>query len=1141
MSKMIRILSLLGCVCFLGLPLLAQVNTGRILGTVTDQTGGVIAGATVTVTNTQTGVARNLVTDGAGEYNAPNLLPGTYTVRATSTGFQAFERQNITLEIGQDARIDAQLSPGKITQTVEVSAAAPLLDTTSAVVSGTLSTQTILDLPLNGRNFEDLLPLRPGVVQTPGGGSLTTSTNGLPPQWNNYFIEGLDNNEPFTGQSVTNTTLPFGDAASLLPVDSIQELNVETNAPAEFGRRPGAVINVGLKSGTNNIHGSAFAFGRDGAWDATDFANPPATFKPTVQLEQWGGTAGGPIVKNKLFFFGGFERQSVSVGNAFPMNQPTTLNTGDPSVSIPAAESDLATHGILVSPTSVNLLKLFAPNNGPTSAITLGFPNVYGINNAVGKVDYHPSDHHTITGSYFFGRGHAVGEDNAFTQQTFETIGDMRAQFLSTSWTWTPNSIWVNDFRVGWNHYARTTNVGDYQTPSSTYGFNSGITNSQVLGLPQINFANFDSLGGDVNSPKTYGPSSDYDVVDHVSFLRGKHAFKFGGEVFYYHMYYDAVADGRGAINFQNGGNAFKGSSSLEDFLAGDADNPTGLQLLAGNPARTFTDKDFSGFFEDSWRATSRLTVNLGLRYEYYTPLNEINNLIANWSPTVGFEQQGVNIKHPYNADPKDLSPRVGIAWDVTGKGTTVVRLGGGLYYTEAVASEYVGNIGLPSRASGISNIPTAYSLVMPSGTTQAPLLSVAAGGIGTATVTIPGTALNWNQTGGGTVYPASAISGFVCGNGIKPNPSPCSILATSANLPAPRVASWNLGIQHALTPTLSVEADYIGNHGYFLPADRDLNQINPTSPAEIACGHCESITDLPYYSQFPYLAYINWIDDTDHSNYDALQATLTARNYHNLSFIAGYTYSHALTNEVGSAGYGLKNPEDSNNPQLDYGPTGFDIRHHFSFTPTYNIPGKKSPLQLLEGWSVQSAVLINTGFHWGVSDKTDHSKTKEQGDRWDFFGNPHDFASTNTAIPFYGSVATMPAVCLQEAAALGTTTTALPKYGCYAQGGSVMIAPADGTYGNMSPGMFPGPGYADWDFSIFKNMKIKERLSAQFRAEFFNILNHPIIASPDGNPKDTTATGFGCACTTPDQHSTNPYLGTGAAREIQLGLKLLF
>src|SRR5579862_9696296 len=285
-------------------PLLAQVNTGRILGTVTDQSGGVIAGAMVTVTNTGTGVARTLTTDQAGEYNAPNLIPGTYSVRATSMGFQTLERQNIAVGLGQDTRVDAQLMPGQVTQTVEVTASAPLLDATSAVVSGTLETQTILNLPLNGRNFQNLLSLRPGVVAAPGGGTLTTSTNGLQPQDNNYIFEGLDSNEPFSGQSVTNTTLPFGDAASILPIDAIQELNVENNAPAEFGRRPGAVINVGIKSGSNTIHGSAYAFGRDGSWDARDFVNPPATTPAQpLELEQWGVTVGGPIKKNKIFYF----------------------------------------------------------------------------------------------------------------------------------------------------------------------------------------------------------------------------------------------------------------------------------------------------------------------------------------------------------------------------------------------------------------------------------------------------------------------------------------------------------------------------------------------------------------------------------------------------------------------------------------------------------------------------------------------------------------------------------------------------------------------------------------------------------------------------------------------------------------------
>src|SRR6201998_934523 len=243
-------------------PLLAQVNTGRILGTITDQSGGVIAGAMGTETNTGTGVARTLTSDQAGEYIAPNLLAGNYTVRAPSTGFQTFERQNIAVGVGQDTRIDAQLVPGQVTQTVEVTSAPPLLDTTSAVVSGTLEAQAIVDLPLNGRNFENLLVLRPGVVAAPGGGTLTTSTNGLQPQDNNYFFEGLDSNDPFSGQSITNTTLPFGDAATILPIDAIQELNVEKNAPAAFGRRPGAVINIGLKSGTNTIHGSAYALAK---------------------------------------------------------------------------------------------------------------------------------------------------------------------------------------------------------------------------------------------------------------------------------------------------------------------------------------------------------------------------------------------------------------------------------------------------------------------------------------------------------------------------------------------------------------------------------------------------------------------------------------------------------------------------------------------------------------------------------------------------------------------------------------------------------------------------------------------------------------------------------------------------------------
>src|SRR5207245_4019332 len=273
-----------------GFPLFPQVNTGRILGTVTDQTGGVSVGAMVTVTNTETGVARNLVTDGAGEYLAPNLNAGKYLVRASAAGFQAFERQNIEVEVGKDERIDAQLTPGQVTQTITVSESIPLLDTTSATVTGTLNTSTIADLPVQGRNYQNLLQYRPGVTTQPGGGTLTTSTNGLRAEDNNYYVEGLDNDEPFTGQSIINSTLPVGDAATFVPIDAIQEVNVQTNSPEDFGKRPGAVINVGLKAGTNTLHGSAFAFVRSDKFDSAERACPVPPPNPAAAADHRAGT-----------------------------------------------------------------------------------------------------------------------------------------------------------------------------------------------------------------------------------------------------------------------------------------------------------------------------------------------------------------------------------------------------------------------------------------------------------------------------------------------------------------------------------------------------------------------------------------------------------------------------------------------------------------------------------------------------------------------------------------------------------------------------------------------------------------------------------------------------------------------------------
>ena len=282
---------ILGVILFCA-PAYSQGSNGRILGTVTDRTGGVIAGSTVTVTDTQRGTSRVLTTDEAGEYSAPNLLPGTYKVRAESKGFSATERTDLLLETGKDIRVDFSLSPGEQTQTITVTEALPVVETTNATLGGTLSNQTINDLPLNGRNYQNLLSLRPGVLAEPGGGSWTQSTNGVRPEDNVFLVNGMLNVGAFSALSILNAPALAGDAASILPIDAIQEFNIEENPRAEYGWKPGAVINVGIKSGTNSLHGTAYAFGRTTAFDARNFFNPPSQPKSEVALEQYGGTVG---------------------------------------------------------------------------------------------------------------------------------------------------------------------------------------------------------------------------------------------------------------------------------------------------------------------------------------------------------------------------------------------------------------------------------------------------------------------------------------------------------------------------------------------------------------------------------------------------------------------------------------------------------------------------------------------------------------------------------------------------------------------------------------------------------------------------------------------------------------------------------
>ena len=554
----------------------------------------------------------------------------------------------------------------------------------------------------------------------------------------------------------------------------------------------------------------------------------------------------------------------------------------------------------------------------------------------------------------------------------------------------------------------------------------------------------------------------------------------------------------------------------------------------------------YAGFFEDSWRFTSKLTLNLGLRYDYNTVIKEANNLIGNWSPTAGLEQVGVNIKSPYNGYYKDFAPRVGVAWDISGKQTTVLRAGGSLTFDDMPITLFVYQVGLNGGTVGLASVPTIYQLQNSSTLAYGSAVNPT-GGIGAASVTVtPSSGLTWTTLNSSTpVFPASATdpTQLKCGvgNGQPGAGAACSTVAMDPNIKNPYVGTWTVSLQHAITNNLSVEAAYVGDHAGNLPGIVDVNQAPLGSGGANNCTTCEQVA-RPYYSKYPYLAYINEFQSVDRSNYNGLQATVTARNFHNLEFVMGYTYSHAL--DISSHYFGATTPQNSLNPGADYGSSNFDVRHHFTFSTSYNVPGKKTWGQLLEGWQIHSIVHIQSGLPWTATDTGDNiSGTGELNDRWNFSGNPADFqgfrpGSPNAIQYFAGGSSKMPAICGNDVA--GTT---LFTYGCFvsANGKSTLTPPALGTFGNASRDMFRQLGFENWDLSIFKVWKFKERYSAQFRAEFFNVTNHPDFSATGTGISSGNAGGLGLESLTPDSASTNAVLGSGGPRSIQFGLKFGF
>ena len=1275
LKNAIRILGASIAILLISFSAFSQGNAGRILGGVTDQSGGAMSGAVVTVTDTARGISRTLMTDSSGEYNAPNLIPGTYSVRAEVKGFKTAEHDGIVLEVNAELRVDLTLQPGEQSEKITVTGEVPLVETTNAELGGTLQAQIIDNLPLNGRNFENLLQLRPGVSIYPGGSGWAQSTNGQRAHDNMYLVNGVVANDPWMGQSVMNAVMASGDAGTILPVDAIDEFKTEENPRAEYGWKPGAIVNIGIKSGTNNIHGTGYAYGRDTAFDARNYFNPPycpssapcVTTQQPVALEQFGATFGGPIKKDKLFYFVNFEGQRYSIGNPSLHSVPATVSTGDAGHSL--IDACLAAGGGLT-----RLSASLAGLNGPGSAAPCtpvsgqpsgGFMGLFpvsttgtyltdlannnGVNGGLGKINYHLNDKNSFEGMYFISQGDDLAVDNAAAQVTTNwlSIEHARSQTATGDWTWTPSSNWVNELRAGYAHYYQLFETEDHNASAGSYAFNgatyempTGITNPLYGGFPGLGFNHGGFSGGGAGFigggwPKIIGPDGVLTILDHVSYLRGKHAFKFGVEILDNKSIENETSNAKGPVRFNN----------LTDFFTGTLSR---ANLFLGDPIRTLTSQGYGAFVQDDWRVTPRVIVNLGLRYEYNTVVKDKNNQLANFDPS---SATGLVQGTPYNGDHKDFGPRLGVAWDVSGNGKTVVRAAAGILYEQMSFDVLNGEgnlLGLRTMPTGIPRFNAGSTTPLPtSGNIQLQALVFN----NSATLAPIDTAWqNFNPaspvSGQTTLY--AAVANPACGDGSTfPGapylvaPGPCEIYGVERNLKTPYVENWNLDIQRAITTNLSLDVGYVGNHGTRLLGKLDHNEApqgtgwnTPWTAAEAAqafttgptpgqatgltsaqiCvtfGSCgvntfaeqaalpftapcaASVVGLgvangsggpfnPSNACFSYLSYVTLINNSYTSNYDGLQATLTGRNYHGVSFTAGYTYSHALGegSDQGTSGNLPLTYNSYGAARQMYASTDFDIRHRFTLSMNYVLPGRKGFGQMLEGWGINSIVLIQSGAPWGLADvSNDFTGTNEiaasslsnAGEQWNFYGNPsdftpvHGFTDTNGGalsggkggLPCFGFGGspcnpTIPAACLnaitshfqgsQQALAMAS----LNAFGCYAVGNSVLVPPPYGSYGNTTQNMFRDAGFKNWDLSVTKQFKFKERFGAEFRVEFFNVLNHPIFSNPSGGPGGAIAdpsagAPFGFSGLTPDTYSSNPQLGSGGSRAMQLGLKLSF
>jgi len=1104
----------------------AQTFRGTILGTVTDPSGAVVAGAKVTVKNTGTGLERASETSGDGSYSIPELPIGTYNVTVTQSGFQTFVATGVTVDVATERRVDASLKTGEVSTRVEVSAdQLPIVETTTNTLGGVLTAEAVQDMPVNGRDYTKLIYMNPGVAGSPDqisdspGSYGEFSMNGARGRSNNYLLDGTDMNDGYRNDPAINQAGVFGTPSTILPIDAVAEANVLSNFQPEYGRNSGGVVNIVTKSGANTLHGSAAEYFRNSALDARNYFNISSQPKAQFHNNQFGASLGGPIVKDKTFFYADYEGQREPVGVVTVANVPNT-GSGPNGQLIPTDASNPV------------IAQLLARNpwpapNLPSGQASVVSPSFNDLTSFIAKIDQNFNPRNVLTGRYFFGDS-IQSFPLALTASGgqlpgFNTFTPTRVQLVSLSYTRTIGSNKVNELRYGWNRFAEGFFPADQDFHPSSIGLCAATSTALCSGgpsdsgMPIILVSGVAQLGATSSVPR-HRFDTNNQVLDNFSWKVNKHDLKFGANFYRtsIQQYFDKYF--RGRLKFDGSGNA--AGDPITDFLNG---NVTGGFQYFGNTVRHTHENSLGFYVQDSYRATQHLTFNFGLRYDYFGVVGEKNNLLSNItsiSPAPGtgtftLTQVGQpGLPSLYNPNKTNFAPRVSVAWDVTGKGKTVIRAGWGMFY-DAFSQDMV--LGHLPYAPYFDPGP-AYNNFGP----QAILSTGAVGG---------------PITPGVPVFEPTTTCGYEC-----------DVFAFDRNIKTPYMENYNLNIQQQISSKSAIQVSYVGSQGHRLWRFFDLAQPSEAqiNAADVACGCIEDFgVDARPLNGNPYGAYyVLQENSTGKSNYNALQVSYRITGWKGVTSAVNYVWSKSLDNSSDGEDFepNEAQPNDSTRPWLEYGPSSFNIPHRFTWNFGYEFGHSGGGMQKLKnGWGINSILTLQSGqpFHLNYNFWDDYSGSGNAFDRPDVVGpivyhkrDPYNYLDLSSfAIP-----------CSVAVPASGTASD---------------CTIGSRHFGNMGRNSLSGPTFKEWNFSLYKKTDITERVSMKLGVDVFNILNHPNFANPllpafiadagytgtfanaPGNREVTvgslpiTATG--------DVGIGNPFIGGGGPRGIQLSAVFKF